>query len=98
MAERCASGLSHPTRSLAGYNRLLNHSSKQVQLAYCWAHAHRKLYEVAKNSTALIAQEGLNALQNSSRLRLTAIVNGHKQSNINKRLPWNYTKTKPEIP
>ena len=23
----------------AGYNRLLNRDSKQVQLAYCWAHA-----------------------------------------------------------
>lgn len=46
----------------AGYNRLLNRSNKQVQLAYCWAHARRKLYEVAKNSTAPIAQEGLKRI------------------------------------
>ena len=45
-----------------GYNRLLNRDSKQVQLAYCWAHARRKLYEVAKNSTAPIAQEGLKRI------------------------------------
>jgi len=46
----------------AGYNRLLDRSSEQVQLAYCWAHARRKLYEVAKNSTAPIAQEGLKRI------------------------------------
>lgn len=46
----------------AGYNRLLNRNSHQVQLAYCWAHARRKLYEVAKNSTAPIAREGLKRI------------------------------------
>jgi len=46
----------------AGYNRLLDRSNKQVQLAYCWAHARRKLYEVTKNSTAPIAQEGLKRI------------------------------------
>jgi len=46
----------------AGYNRLLNRRSEQVQLAYCWAHARRKLYEVAKNSTAPIANEGLKRI------------------------------------
>lgn len=48
----------------AGYNRLTK-SSRQgppIQLACCWAHARRKLYDVAKNSTAPIAEEGLKRI------------------------------------
>ncbi len=41
----------------AGYNRLLKRASQDVELAYCWAHARRKLYDVAKASAAPIAQE-----------------------------------------
>ena len=38
----------------AGYNRLTKSKRKgsPIELAYCWAHARRKLYDVAKNSTA----------------------------------------------
>lgn len=46
----------------AGYNRLLKRASQEVQLAYCWAHARRKLYDVAKASAAPIAQEGLKQI------------------------------------
>ncbi len=46
----------------AGYNRLLKRTDRQIQLAYCWAHARRKLHEVAKNSTAPIAEEGLKRI------------------------------------
>ena len=46
----------------AGYNRLLKRVSQDVQLAYCWAHARRKLYDVAKASGAPIAQEGLKQI------------------------------------
>lgn len=46
----------------AGYNRLLTRIDKPVQLAYCWAHARRKLFEVARNSTAPIADEGLRRI------------------------------------
>ncbi len=54
----------------AGYNRLtksgaggrLGRGDEPLQLAYCWAHARRKLYEVVKNSTAPIAQDGLNRI------------------------------------
>lgn len=46
----------------AGYNRLLKRVDQGVQLAYCWAHARRKLYEVAQNSTAPIAEEGLRRI------------------------------------
>ena len=50
-----------------GYNRLTKPNrpgrrNEPIQLAYCWAHARRKLYEVAKNSTAPIAQDGLNRI------------------------------------
>jgi len=47
----------------AGYNRLLDRQKNGgIQVAYCWAHARRKLYDVAKASTAPIAQEGLKQI------------------------------------
>ena len=48
----------------AGYNRLIqpDRAGPAIQLAYCWAHARRKLFEVAKNSTAPIAQDGLKRI------------------------------------
>ncbi len=46
----------------AGYNRLLRRADQSVQLAYCWAHARRKLYEIARNSTAPIAEAGLKQI------------------------------------
>ena len=51
----------------AGYNRLIqsdrigNHAGP-IKLAYCWAHARRKLFEIAQTATAPIAQEGLNRI------------------------------------
>jgi hypothetical protein len=47
----------------AGYNRLLKRPAQDVTLAYCWAHACRKLHEVTQSSTAPIAQEGLAQIQ-----------------------------------
>lgn len=47
----------------AGYNRLLKRPTHDVQLAYCWAHARRKLYDLTQSSTAPIAQEGLAKIQ-----------------------------------
>jgi transposase len=46
----------------AGYNRLLKRASQDIQLAYCWAHARRKLHEIARNSAAPIAEEGLKRI------------------------------------
>jgi transposase len=44
----------------AGYNRPLKHQGNTIRLAYCWAHARRKLFEVAKCGKALpIAGEGI---------------------------------------
>lgn len=47
----------------AGYNRLLKRPAQDVTLAYCWAHARRKLHDVTQSSIAPIAQEGLAHIQ-----------------------------------
>ena len=47
----------------AGYNRLLKRPAQDVQLAYCWAHARRKLHNVTQSGAAPIAQEGLAQIQ-----------------------------------
>ena len=47
----------------AGYNRLLKRPAKDVALAYCWAHARRKLHDVTQSGAAPIAQEGLVQIQ-----------------------------------
>jgi len=52
----------------AGYNRLLKRAEQDVQLAYCWAHARRKLFEVARSSTAPIAEEGLKLIRDLYRI------------------------------
>jgi len=47
----------------AGYNRVLDLRDNQpIQLAYCWAHARRKLYELTHNNVAPIAEEGLKQI------------------------------------
>ena len=48
----------------AGYNRLIqpDRTGPAIQLSYCWAHARRKLFEVAHNSTAPIAEDGLKRI------------------------------------
>ncbi len=48
----------------AGYNRLTkpDRQGPPIELAYCWAHARRKLHKVAKNSKAPIAEDGLKRI------------------------------------
>ncbi len=47
----------------AGYNRVLDpEDNDPIQLAYCWAHARRKLYELTHHNVALIAEEGLKQI------------------------------------
>ncbi len=46
----------------AGYNRLIKRVDDRVALAYCWAHARRKLHEVAQSGTAPIAEDGLKQI------------------------------------
>jgi len=47
-----------------GYNRLTKtgRTGEPIQLAYCWAHAQRKLFELAQNTTAPVAEEGLRRI------------------------------------
>jgi len=59
----------------AGYNRLLKRPAQDVTLAYCWAHARRKLFDVAQSSTAPIAQEGLAHIQ--ALYRIEKEIRGH---------------------
>jgi hypothetical protein len=51
----------------AGYNRLLKRPAQDVTqvvtLAYCRAHARRKLHDVTQSCTAPIAQESLAHIQ-----------------------------------
>jgi hypothetical protein len=42
---------------------LLKRPAQDVTLAYCWAHARRKLHDVTQSGTAPIAQEGLAQIQ-----------------------------------
>jgi transposase len=46
----------------AGYNRLLKRAEQNVGLAYCWAHARRKLFDVTENAIAPIAEDGLKQI------------------------------------
>lgn len=45
----------------AGYNRLIvpDRIGPAIQLAYCWAHARRKLIEITRTGPAPIAEEGV---------------------------------------
>jgi len=45
----------------AGYNRLIasDRTGPGIQLAYCWAHARRKLIEITRTGPAPIAEEGV---------------------------------------
>jgi len=47
----------------AGYNRVLDpKDNAPIQLAYCWAHARRKLHELTHNNVAPVAEEGLKQI------------------------------------
>lgn len=48
----------------AGYNRLVapDRIGPNIQLAYCWAHARRKLVEITRNGPAPIAEEGVKRI------------------------------------
>ena len=48
----------------AGYNRLIapDRVGPSIQLAYCWAHARRKLVEITRTGVAPIAEEGVKRI------------------------------------
>ena len=48
----------------SGYNRIRDtRGPRNVELAYCWAHARRKLYELTVNNVAPIAEEGIKQIK-----------------------------------
>ena len=75
----------------AGYNRLLQRTDQNVQLTYCWAHARRKLREVARNATAPIAEEGLKQI--AALYRIEKDIRGQSQTArlaTRQRTKWAY--------
>jgi len=59
----------------AGYNRVLDlRDNAPIQLAYCWAHARRKLFELTHHNVAPIADEGLKQI--AALYRIEAQVRG----------------------
>ena len=76
----------------AGYNRLLKRASQDVKLAYCWAHARRKLHDVTKASAAPIAQEGLKQI--AALYRIEADIKGQP---TDARLLARIERTKPKL-
>ena len=48
----------------AGYNRLIapDRAGPGIKLAYCWAHARRKLVEITRTGPAPIAEEGVRRI------------------------------------
>lgn len=54
----------------AGYNRLIapGRISPGIQLAYCGAHARRKLIEITRTGPAPIAEEGVSLIRDLYRI------------------------------
>ncbi|TIN67655.1 MAG: IS66 family transposase, partial [Mesorhizobium sp.] len=65
-AERILQGFSGILQvdGYAGYNRLIapDRIGSDIRLAYCWAHARRKLVEITRNGTAPIAEDGVKRI------------------------------------
>ena len=60
----------------AGYNRLLapDRVGPSIRLAFCWAHARRKLVEITRTGRAPIAEEGVQRI--GDRYRIEAEIRG----------------------
>jgi transposase len=65
-AERILQGFSGILQvdGYAGYNRLIapDRLGADIRLAYCWAHARRKLVEITRNGSAPIAEDGVKRI------------------------------------
>ncbi|MBY3252470.1 IS66 family transposase [Rhizobium laguerreae] len=65
-AERILQGFSGILQvdGYAGYNRLIapDRVGPDIRLAYCWAHARRKLVEITRNGSAPIAEDGVKRI------------------------------------
>lgn len=65
-AERILQGFSGILQvdGYAGYNRLIapDRVGPDIRLAYCWAHARRKLVEITRNGSGPIAEDGVKRI------------------------------------
>jgi transposase len=71
---------------------LLRRADQSIELAFCWAHARRKLYEITKNSTAPIAENGLKQI--AALYRIEADIRGQ---NPEERLADRQKRSAPRI-
>jgi hypothetical protein len=77
----------------AGYNRVLDlRDNEPIQLAYCWAHARRKLYELTHDNAAPIAEEGLKQIAALYRIEAQA-----RGTSAEERLAIRQQKSEPKI-
>lgn len=77
----------------AGYNRVLDlRDNAPIQLAYCWAHARRKLYELTHHNVAPIAEEGLKQI--AALYRIEGQVRGQS---ADERLAMRQQKSMPKV-
>lgn len=77
----------------AGYNRVLGLRDNQpIQLAYCWAHARRKLHELTHNNAAPIAEEGLKQIAALYRIETQA-----RGTSADERIAFRQQKSEPKI-
>lgn len=77
----------------AGYNRVLDpRDNAPIQLAYCWAHARRKLFDLAHHNVAPIAEEGLKQIAALYRIEKQA-----RGTSAEDRLALRQAKSAPKI-
>lgn len=96
----------------AGYNRVLDlRDNAPIQLAYCWAHARRKLFDLTHNNVAPLAEEGLKqiaalyrieaqtrSMSVDERLALRQIKSAHKIATLKKWLDHARTQVSTKSP
>ena len=77
----------------AGYNRVLDlRDNAPIQLAYCWAHARRKLFDLTHHNVAPIAEEGLKHIAALYRIEKQA-----RGTSAEDRLALRQAKSAPKI-
>lgn len=77
----------------AGYNRVLDlRDNAPIQLAYCWAHARRKLFDLTHHNVAPIAEEGLKQIAALYRIEKQA-----RSTTAEDRLALRQAKSVPKI-
>lgn len=76
-----------------GYNRVKDRRDNgPIELAYCWAHARRKLFELTINNVAPIAEEGIKQIK--AFYRIEAQIRG---LSVEERLTIRQEKTLPRM-